>query len=184
MLALVGGPLLVAGGWLTLHTFASYRSPFSSRLPEPRAPRAQALLDLAEAERRRAAAAARRAELLANMTTPAMVDLGREIVHGRGLCFNCHRIGTEGRGFQGPDLQDVGARAASRVPGLGDVEYLTQSLYRPDAYIVDGYVPAMTPADEAPINLDQDEILWVVAYLQSLGGTATVTPETRLEIPR
>ena len=34
----------------------------------------------------------------------------------------------------------------------------------------------MTPADEPPISLDDDEILMVVAYLQSLGGTATVTP--------
>ena len=38
----------------------------------------------------------------------------------------------------------------------------------------------MTPANKAPINLTELEILAVIAYLQSLGGTPSVTPDTTL----
>ncbi len=158
----------------------AYRSPLAGRGEAGWTPRQKALADLAAAARARAEAEARRRELKANLDTPTMVELGREIVHGKGLCFNCHKIGPEGRGTQGPDLAGVGARAGSRVPGLGDVAYLAQSLYRPDAFIAPGFAAAMTPANESPIGLGDEEIRFVVAYLQSLGGTPTVTPDTRL----
>jgi hypothetical protein len=65
------------------------------------------------------------------------------------------------------------------VPGENDVEYLAQSLYEPTAYVVPGFPPAMPPMHEPPFSLTDQEILCVIAELQSLGGTPTVTMKTR-----
>jgi mono/diheme cytochrome c family protein len=113
----------------------------------------------------------------ADLTTAEMVPLGREIMDGKGLCFTCHTVGRSGA-LRFPDLEGIGARAADRVPGLSDVEYLAQSLYEPDAFIVPGFNPGMPPAHRPPIGLTDQEILSVIAHLQSLGGTPTVTLQT------
>ena len=77
-----------------------------------------------------------------------------------------------------PDLAGVGARAGNRVPGLSDVEYFAQSLYEPTAFVVPGFPPAMPPVNQPPIGLTDQEILCVIAALQTLGGTPTVTMKT------
>ncbi|MFQ5878262.1 MAG: c-type cytochrome [Acidobacteriota bacterium] len=177
--AAVLAALLSAAALSALDRYAAYHSPLHG--PGPGwTPRLQGLEDLREWRARRAAEALRRAELLRELTTERMVELGREIVHGRGLCFNCHRIGDVGTGEQGPNLEGVGAAAGSRRPGLSDVEYLAQSLYRPEAFVVPGFSPAMPPANGPPIGLDDLEIAMVIAYLQSLGGTPSIAPDTRL----
>ena len=168
----------IVASFVFLDRTQAYRSPVAG--PVPPAPRAEALRNLADWREAKAAEAARLADLLANLTPETMVTLGKEIVHGRGLCFNCHRVGSEGDGTQGPDLDGVGARAGSRVDGMTDLEYFTQSLYHPRAFIVEGFPSAMTPVNEPPMSLSDLDILMVIAYLQSLGGTTTVTPETEL----
>ena len=75
-----------------------------------------------------------------------MVTVGRELMEGKGLCFTCHTIGKTGA-LRFPDLEGVGARAKTRVPGLSDVDYLAQSMYEPDSLIVPGFNPGM-PADQ------------------------------------
>ena len=114
-----------------------------------------------------------------DMGPDEMQRVGREIMEGKGLCFTCHTVGKKGA-LRFPDLEGVGARAGDRVPGLSDVEYLAQSLYAPDSFVVPGFNPGMPVINKPPIGLSDDEILAVVAYLQSLGGTTTVTMETRL----
>jgi hypothetical protein len=115
--------------------------------------------------------------LEADLTTAEMVTVGREIMSGKGLCLTCHTIGQTGA-LRFPDLAGVGARAGSRVPGLSDVEYLAQSMYEPTAYVVEGFPPAMPPVNLPPIGLTDQEILSVMAALQALGGTPTVTMQT------
>jgi mono/diheme cytochrome c family protein len=112
-----------------------------------------------------------------DMTTDELVTIGREIMNGKGLCLTCHTIGRTGA-LRFPDLEGIGARAATRIPGMSDVEYLAQSMYDPDSYIVEGFDPGMPPAHRPPIGLTDQEILAVIASLQSLGGTPTVTLET------
>jgi mono/diheme cytochrome c family protein len=165
--------------FLLLARFAAYHSPLRGREPAWM-PRAEALEQIAARERERAEEAARLAELKASLDTAKMVELGRDIVLDKGLCLSCHTVEGEGFAELGPALDGVGARAATRVEGESDVDYLAESLYAPEAYVVEGYAPLMTPANEDPVNLDDMEILMVVAYLQSLGGTPTVTPETVL----
>jgi len=113
-----------------------------------------------------------------NMSTADMAKVGREIMEGKGLCLTCHSIGKTGA-LRFPDLAGVGLRAKTRVPGLSDVEYFAQSMYEPTAYVVAGFPPAMPPVNQPPIGLNDQEILCVIAALQTLGGTPTVTLQTK-----
>ena len=115
----------------------------------------------------------------ADLTTDDMVKVGQEIMNGKGLCFTCHTLGKTEGPFRFPDMSGVDVRAKTRVPGLSDVEYFAQSMYEPTAYVVAGFPPAMPPINKPPIGLTDQEILCVIAYLQSLGGTPTVTLQTK-----
>jgi hypothetical protein len=112
-----------------------------------------------------------------DLTTADMVKIGGELMVSKGLCLTCHTIGQSGA-LRFPDLEGVAVRAATRVPGLSEVEYLAQSLYEPDTFIVEGFNPGMPVINRPPIGLTDPEILCVIAYLQTLGGTATVTLQT------
>ena len=112
-----------------------------------------------------------------DLTTADMVKVGRELMEGKGLCITCHTFGKTGA-LRFPDLAGVGLRAKTRVPGLSDVEYFAQTLYEPNAFIVPGFNPGMPTINKPPIGLTDQEILCVIAYLQSLGGTPTVTLQT------
>jgi hypothetical protein len=115
--------------------------------------------------------------LSGDLTTADMAKVGREIMQGKGLCLTCHTIGKSGA-LRFPDLDGIGGRAANRIPGTSDVEYLAQSMYQPDSYIVEGFNPGMPAINKPPIGLTDQEILCVIAALQSLGGTPTVTLQT------
>ena len=116
--------------------------------------------------------------LKSDLTTADMVQVGREIVQGKGLCSTCHTIGKSGA-LRFPDLEGVAVRAQTRVPGLSDIEYFAQTMYEPNAFIVPGFNPGMPAINKPPIGLTDQEILCVMAYLQSLGGTPTVTLQTK-----
>jgi hypothetical protein len=113
----------------------------------------------------------------ADLTADQMATVGRQIMDTKGLCFTCHTVGRTGA-LRFPDLAGVAGRAAERVPGLSDVEYFAQSMYEPDAFVVPGFNPGMPTINRPPIGLTDQEILTVIAYLQSLGGTPTVTLQT------
>jgi len=113
----------------------------------------------------------------ADLTTAQMVTVGRSVMEGKGLCFTCHTVGKTGA-LRFPDLEGVATRAQSRIPGMSDVEYFAQAMYEPDSYIVPGFNPGMPAINKPPIGLTDQEILCVIAYLQSLGGTPSVTLQT------
>jgi cytochrome c2 len=113
----------------------------------------------------------------ADLTTADMVKVGREIMDGKGLCFTCHTIGKTGA-LRFPDLEGVDTRAQTRVPGLTDIEYFAQSIYEPEKFVVPGFNPGMPVINKPPIGLNDQEILCVIAYLQTLGGKPTVTLQT------
>lgn len=115
--------------------------------------------------------------LRTDLTTAEMVTVGREVMEGKGLCVTCHTFGKTGA-LRFPDLEGIGARAKTRIAGMSDIEYLAQSMYEPDVFIVPGFNPGMPAINKPPIGLTDQEILTVIAYLQSLGGTPTVTLQT------
>ena len=112
-----------------------------------------------------------------DLTTADMVKIGGELMVGKGLCLTCHTIGKSGA-LRFPDLEGIAGRAKTRIPGMSDIDYLAQSLYEPEAFIVEGFNPGMPVINKPPIGLTDQEILCVIAYLQTLGGTATVTLQT------
>jgi hypothetical protein len=116
--------------------------------------------------------------LTGTVSTADMVKIGQEIMAGKGLCLTCHTVGKTGA-LRFPDLGGIAVRAKTRVEGLDDVEYLAQSLYEPLKFVVPGFPPAMPPMNQPPFSLTDKEILCVIAALQTLGGTPTVTLETK-----
>ncbi len=117
-------------------------------------------------------------KMSATMTTADLVTTGKTIMEGKGSCFTCHTIGKTSGPFRFPDLAGVGERAKTRVPGFTDVQYFAQTLYHPNDFIVPGFSPGMPTINKPPIGLTDDEIRAVIAYLQSLGGTPTITMTT------
>jgi hypothetical protein len=115
----------------------------------------------------------------ADITTAEMTVIGKEIFEGKGLCTTCHTIGKKTGPFRFPDLADVAVRAHTREPGLSDVDYFAKTFYEPDSFIVPGFNPGMPTINKPPIGLTDQEILCVMAYLQSLGGTPNVTLATK-----
>jgi mono/diheme cytochrome c family protein len=112
-----------------------------------------------------------------DLNTADMIKIGKQVMEGKGFCVTCHTIGKSGA-LRFPDLEGIGNRAKTRIPGMSDVEYLAQSLYDPNTFIVPGFNPGMPAVNQPPIGLTDQEILCVIAYLQSLGGTPTVTLQT------
>lgn len=81
-------------------------------------------------------------------------------------CITCHSL-EEGVVLTGPAQNDVGARAAGRVPGMSAEDYLHESIVDPNAYIVEGFdagVMYQTFGEE----LTEEQINDLVAYLLTL----------------
>jgi len=111
-------------------------------------------------------------KLNADMSPEALAQAGQQIVTGdKGGCLTCHGLGQPGP--RAPDLQGVGARAATRVAGQTVEGYLRNAILNPCAYLVEGYDCLM-----AGMGLDRRlspaEQKAVIAFLQSLGGQITV----------
>lgn len=120
-------------------------------------------------------------EIAADVTTAEMVEIGKGIFEGKGICATCHKIGKLGAvAPRFPDLAGVATRAATRKPGYSALDYIAESLYEPDTFVVEGFNPGMPEINKPPIGLTDPEIMSVIAFLQTLGGEATVTMETKL----
>jgi cytochrome c2 len=117
-------------------------------------------------------------EIAEDVSVGEMVEIGKGIFEGKGICVTCHTIGKSGA-LRFPDLDDVSSRAAVRRPGYTALEYLAESLYEPDIFIVDGFSKGMPAINKPPIGLTDQEILAVIAFLQTLGGQATVDMQTK-----
>ena len=117
-------------------------------------------------------------QITAVTDTETLLRMGETLLATKGGCLLCHKIAEQGN-TRGPDLRGVGARAATRKPGLDAEAYLTESLVDPGAYVVQEFATAegtsiMPPADKPPADLSPTEQKALIAYLQSLGGEVTV----------
>lgn len=119
------------------------------------------------------------AELRPEMGTQEMVEAGKIIVEGKGTCATCHNGNARFPDFQNPT--PIGTRAKTQRDGYSDVDYLAESLCDPNVFIVPPFALGMPPVNKPPIGLSTPEMLAVIAYLQSIGGTPTVTMQTKLK---
>lgn len=119
-----------------------------------------------------------RQEISAGMTPVELAKIGGLIARQRG-CMACHTIepgvGVKGGG-RGPNFAAIAARRAQGVPGGRSdlVGYLAEALYDPGAYLVGDYPDIMPAAAAPPAKLRYEEVVAVIDYLQSLGGTPSV----------
>ena len=109
-------------------------------------------------------------------TKADLVVQGKKIFFGKGKCSLCHSIAPS-QSARCPILRGIGGKLRK--------EFLIDSLLHPKNYVYRDYrgngskpFPAQMPViNKPPIGLDMQEILMVVAFLQSLGGEVTVEPE-------
>ncbi len=114
-------------------------------------------------------------------------EVGREIFWGKGKCYTCHSIGALGGGQRCPDLgsseqfaDPIWVRAAERkqAEGYSRERYIVESIYNPNAYVVEGFSKGlMKPINKPPIALSDDEITSVIAYLLSEAGADDSVPD-------
>jgi len=120
----------------------------------------------------------------ADVTPEQLAQAGEQVFTGIGGCTTCHGLGTRAPNLltdekgQGP----IGARCGKREPGKDCKAYLHEALTQPGAFVVRGYEPIMPDMTR---TLSPQQIWAVIAYLESQGGTITVTAsdipaETRL----
>lgn len=100
-----------------------------------------------------------------------LIEAGKSILLcDRAQCLKCHSFGPDPKA-RCPDLEGIGARAGQRRPGFAAAEYFVESLYDPSAFTLPDYHQHyMPPANMPPIGLSHDEILAVIAFLNTLGG--------------
>ncbi len=88
--------------------------------------------------------------------------------NGSGFsCLSCHSVTPGEPSSIGPNLSDVGVRAASVVPGKSAEQYLHEAIVDPDAYLADGYQEGIHPRDYRR-TLTSSQISDLVAYLLTL----------------
>lgn len=115
-------------------------------------------------------------DLTAGVTPEALIAAGEKIYQSAGGCAACHGLGT-----RAPNLREdhagqgtIGARCATREPGVDCKAYLYESLTVPSKYLVPGFEAIMPDMRR---QISEDQIWALVAYLESLGGEVTVTAD-------
>lgn len=91
-------------------------------------------------------------------------------------CAGCHMLddpeaGIQWAGQQGPALDGLGDRAAGRVAGQTAGEYIYNSMYHPNDYLVAGYaaiMPMFQPNEGEPNYMPVNDVYAITAYLCSL----------------
>ena len=89
---------------------------------------------------------------------------GQELFNNNSIraCSGCHSTGDNK--IVGPGLKGVYERAGMRVPALSADAYIEQSLREPQAFLVDGFPPAMPSFDRFSVG----EVKDLIAYLKTL----------------
>ena len=112
----------------------------------------------------------------ADVSPDELMASGEVLYNGAGNCLTCH---TGATGARGPNLLTdqagtgtIGVRCNNRVAGEECKAYLYASMTDPLAYVVEGFDPIMT---DMRVQLSNESIWALVAYLESVGGEVTVT---------
>jgi cytochrome c2 len=94
-----------------------------------------------------------------------LVAEGKALFNGPKICMSCHKQDSADR-LVGPGLKGIFGRVEKLADGTTvtvDEAYLIESLKEPNAKVVEGYPPAMTPQ-----TFTDGELAALVAYLKTL----------------
>lgn len=97
----------------------------------------------------------------------------------RENCGRCHSTGTNQS--SGPALGAIGRDASSRKPDMSAAQYILESMIDPQAYRKQGVTELMP---YAAVDLTDEQIRNIVAFLASLGAEPEFKEIARLEITR
>ena len=90
--------------------------------------------------------------------------LGKNSAEG---CVSCHNYDeSKGLDDKAPYTAGTGTRAESRVPGMTAEEYIHESLFTPNAYVVEGYKEG-DMYQKWQEDLSEQQIADLIAYLLS-----------------
>lgn len=83
-------------------------------------------------------------------------------------CTTCHTVSklAGAVGTLGPKLDGLGKTAATRVSGKSAEEYIKESIENPNAFVVSGFQPIMTPGLKT--QMSEQEFKDLVAFLGGL----------------
>jgi mono/diheme cytochrome c family protein len=111
-----------------------------------------------------------------------LASIGQKIFFGKGQCALCHTIGTsEGRC---PDLKGIGSKLTR--------DFIFESMTQPQSYVYKDYehvgqpkfFPARMPSiNKKPIGLSKNEMLAVIAFLQTMSGEEVTVELSEIEAP-
>ncbi|MCK6579955.1 MAG: cytochrome c oxidase subunit II [Anaerolineae bacterium] len=98
------------------------------------------------------------------------VERGRQLLaSGSYPCGTCHILtDLNWNGNIGPNLNNIGTRAASRVGGQTAEQYLQNSIRNPGAYLVPGFGNLMTQFNDEsgePNYMPEEDLSAIIAYL-------------------
>jgi cytochrome c2 len=99
----------------------------------------------------------------------------------RTYCSSCHTLSKSGSKRIGPSLHEIGKVAATRKQGLSASEYLLESIIDPGAYKAPGAAGGMP--SQIWTRFTDDELIELVAFLSSQGGSVTQTDLDSLKVP-
>lgn len=95
-------------------------------------------------------------------------------------CAACHAISPAGRAKMGPNLSNIGADAATRVPGTSALSYIVESIVDPGAFAAEGAEGAMPSGLVA--DLSAQNVRHLVAYVGSKGASVSYTELLELDV--
>jgi len=96
-----------------------------------------------------------------NKTEPGDMQRGKKIFneHQLASCIRCHAIAGKG-GVVGPPLDGIATRK--------DSDYILKALLEPNAEMADGYKLEMSPMPPMGVLLNKQELVDIMAYMNSL----------------
>ncbi len=116
------------------------------------------------------------------ITTEELIQIGEEILFGKGQCMVCHPMKAE-PGMRAPAIDTIGRHMEEEAKerNMKPEDYAFEALVNPGAYVEKGYDNIMPPVQKPPISLTEGEIIALTAFLQSKGGRVTVSYPASLE---
>ncbi len=103
-------------------------------------------------------------------TPEEMVAAGQIIFERENSCLTCHSIGPDANA-RCPDQVEASRNAHTRKPELTPAEFLVESVYSPNTFVLEGFPSdQMRPVNGPPLALSADEVKAVLCYIWSLAN--------------
>lgn len=111
--------------------------------------------------------------------TQSVESLGKDLFDDL-VCVNCHTAKDTPRGPSLFAIAGTRRKLTGGATAVADDSYLRDALLDPEKHVTEGYDKTMPTYKE---NLSEEQLLWMIAYLKSLGSPAAAAPAPTTEPP-